>query len=206
MLARKRGRRTKGVTLGVLGATAATAGAYLGGHLAWRKGVNVDRHAWDHAPDDWTGVTLEAPLDDGVPVVVPAGDDSVRVVLMGDTVHAISDVCGHMGGPLHEGVLAAEGGAACVTCPWHGSAFRIDDGKVVHGPATAPQPAYDVRLEGDRLALRRRPTLDPATVEPATASTLAAMPQPDRQDNGQDNSQDNRADNSSTPATGALQA
>ena len=56
-IARKRGRRGAGVTLSVLGAAAATAGAYLGGHLAWRKGVNVDRHAWDHPSDDWVDVT-----------------------------------------------------------------------------------------------------------------------------------------------------
>ncbi len=168
-VARKRGKRLKGVTLGVLGATAATAGAYLGGHLVWRKGVNIDRHAWDHQPDDWVGTTLASPLEDGVPVTVAVGDDRVLVVRRGETIHAISDVCGHMGGPLHEG----ESSAGCVSCPWHGSRFRVEDGAVVRGPATGPQPAYDVRLEGDRLALRRRPTLAPATLAPATASTLA---------------------------------
>jgi len=191
-VARKRGRRAKGVVLGVLGATAATAGAYLGGHLAWRKGVNVDRHAWDHAPDDWVGTDLEAPLDDGVPVVVAVGDDQVLVVRRGGVVHAISDRCGHAGGPLHEGELAD----GCVTCPWHQSRFRLDDGAAVHGPATGPQPGYDVRLEGGRLALRRRPTVTPTTVDPATAATLA------HEANGQESS----ATNSSTPSTGALQA
>jgi nitrite reductase/ring-hydroxylating ferredoxin subunit len=28
---------------------------------------------------------------------------------------------------------------------WHGSVFRITDGSVARGPATAPQPAFDVR-------------------------------------------------------------
>jgi nitrite reductase/ring-hydroxylating ferredoxin subunit/uncharacterized membrane protein len=196
-VARKRGRRVKGVTLGVLGATAATVGAYLGGHLAWRKGVNVDRHAWDHPSDDWIGVTLEASLVDGEPTVVAVGDDTVLVVRDGDVIHALSDVCSHMGGPLHEG--GVEDG--CVTCPWHQSSFRLEDGSVVHGPATGPQPAYDVRLEGDRLALRRRPTVTPTTVAPATASTLAHEG-PAKEGNGQESA----ATNSSTPSTGALQA
>ena len=32
----------------------------------------------------------------------------------------------------------------CLTCPWHGSVFRVADGAVVRGPATAPQPAFEV--------------------------------------------------------------
>jgi nitrite reductase/ring-hydroxylating ferredoxin subunit len=191
-VARKRGHRAKGVVLGFMGAGAATAGAYLGGHLVWRKGVNIDRHAWDHAPDDWVGMTLEAPLEDDTPMIVDVGDDKVLVVRRGSIIHAISDVCGHAGGPLHDGEVAAD----CVTCPWHASSFRLDDGAVVHGPATGPQPAYDVRLEGDRLALRRRATRAAASVEPATEATLG----PDG------NGQDNWASNSSTSPTGTLQA
>jgi Rieske [2Fe-2S] domain len=30
----------------------------------------------------------------------------------------------------------------CLTCPWHGSVFRLADGSVARGPATAPQPAF----------------------------------------------------------------
>ncbi len=166
-VARKRGHRGKGVTLGVLGAAAATAGAYLGGHLAWRKGVNVDRHAWDHPSDEWSDVAADPALADGDPVVVGVGDDKVLVVagdgtIAGPDLTAISDVCSHMGGPLHEGEVAA----GCATCPWHGSQFRLVDGSVVHGPATGPQPAYDVRRSGDRLALRRRRVLAPPEVVP----------------------------------------
>ena len=39
-------------------------------------------------------------------------------------------------------------------CPWHGSMFRLDDGGVEQGPATAPQPAYDVREENGRIQVR----------------------------------------------------
>ena len=59
---RLRGRRAKGVVLSFLGAAAATAGAYLGGHLAWRKGVNVSRHAWQESKEDWTDVAAEEEL------------------------------------------------------------------------------------------------------------------------------------------------
>ncbi|MFB7214076.1 Rieske (2Fe-2S) protein, partial [Streptomyces sp. NPDC056255] len=36
----------------------------------------------------------------------------------------------------------------CVTCPWHGSVFRLSDGWNVGGPATAPQPTFDTRTDG----------------------------------------------------------
>lgn len=151
--ARRNGNHWRGVLLGLLGAGAATASAYLGGHLAWRKGVNVDRHAWEHPSDEWIDVAALEDLDEDKPTAVTAGDDTVLLVRGAHAVQAISDVCSHMGGPLHEGPY--EDG--CVTCPWHGSVFRVIDGAVVHGPATAPQPAYDVRVEGGRVSVRRTP-------------------------------------------------
>lgn len=152
-LARRRGDHRRGVALGLLGGAVATGSAYVGGHLAWRNGVNVDRHAWYHRPTDWTDVGAAADLQpDGPPIAVAVGED--RVLLRrdgGGAVGAISDVCGHAGGPLHEGTIER----GCVTCPWHGSVFRLDDGRVVHGPATGPQPVYEVQVAAGRVSVRR---------------------------------------------------
>ncbi|MGH9136367.1 MAG: DUF2231 domain-containing protein, partial [Acidimicrobiales bacterium] len=41
-VARRRGRRARGVLLGLAGATAATVGGYLGGYLVYRRGVGVE--------------------------------------------------------------------------------------------------------------------------------------------------------------------
>jgi nitrite reductase/ring-hydroxylating ferredoxin subunit/uncharacterized membrane protein len=150
-LARRRGDHGKGVVLGLIGGTAATGSAYLGGHLAWRRGVNVDRHAFLHPSHEWVDVGAEADLVDGQPVTVTAGEDTVFVVRQGKAIFAISDVCGHAGGPLHDGDLAD----GCITCPWHGSVFRVDGGDVVHGPATAPQPRYEVQVADGRVSVRR---------------------------------------------------
>ena len=46
------------------------------------------------------------------------------------------------GGELADGYL---------TCPWHGSMFRLTDGSVARGPATAPQPAFEVREVGSAI-------------------------------------------------------
>ena len=158
--ARRRGSWGKGVALGFLGAGAASVGGYLGAHLVYRKGVGADRNAWKEEATDWVDVGEQAELQPGEHRVVKVGDDDVLLarrgigdVSSGPELSAISNVCGHAGGPLDEGEFDAEG---CVTCPWHGSVFRLDGGHVVHGPATGHQPAYDVRAEDGRLAVRRR--------------------------------------------------
>jgi nitrite reductase/ring-hydroxylating ferredoxin subunit len=65
-------------------------------------------------------------------------------------VHALADRCAHRGGALHEGELAGD----CVECPLHGSLFRLEDGSVERGPSAYPQPVYDVRVQGGRIAVR----------------------------------------------------
>ena len=57
-------------------------------------------------------------------------------------VYALSDRCSHRGGPLHEGELRD----GCVTCPLHGSVFKLEDGSVVQGPAAYPQPRWETRV------------------------------------------------------------
>jgi nitrite reductase/ring-hydroxylating ferredoxin subunit/uncharacterized membrane protein len=156
--ARRRGRRGRGVLLGFMGAGAASVGGYLGGHLVYRKGVGPDRNAWKHGGDEWVELDDELALvGDESPRVVKVGDDDVLVVRQGAAYVAVSNVCGHAGGPLDEGTFDDNG---CVTCPWHGSVFRLRDGHVVHGPATGNQPRYDVRPgRNGKLSIRRvKPT------------------------------------------------
>ncbi len=46
--------------------------------------------------------------------------------------------------------MSAATGIVRVVCPWHGSEFRLDDGCVVHGPATAAVPRFETRVvDGD---------------------------------------------------------
>ncbi|MGI9033810.1 MAG: Rieske 2Fe-2S domain-containing protein [Acidimicrobiales bacterium] len=151
-LARRGGYRRRGVTLGLLGATVATVGGYLGGHLAYRQGVNVDRNAWDEGPADWVDAVAEADLADDAPATATVGDLTVLLLRQGGSIVALGDTCSHAGGPLHEGSISD----GCVTCPWHGSTFRLSDGAAVHGPATAPQPAFDIRVHDGTVQVRRR--------------------------------------------------
>lgn len=149
-LARRRGARSRGLALSFLGAALATAGGYLGGHLSYTQGVNVNRNAWEEGLEEWTDVLDGSALVEGAPAVVHAGGADILLVRSGGQISGLADRCGHAGGPLHEGSFEGD----CVTCPWHQSTFRLADGKVVHGPATVPQPAFQARSEGGRILLR----------------------------------------------------
>jgi nitrite reductase/ring-hydroxylating ferredoxin subunit len=59
--------------------------------------------------------------------------------------------CGHETAPLGEGKVVGSGSDACVVCPWHGSVFRLSDGKVMHGPAASDQPVLRVRVTAGQV-------------------------------------------------------
>ena len=83
---------------------------------------------------------------DGVDVMIAKQDGRL---------YALANRCSHRGGPLADGEL--EDG--CVTCPWHGSAFRLADGGIERGPASVPQPAYEARVSDGQIEVRQ--TTDP---------------------------------------------
>jgi len=160
LAARANGRPGYGRLLSGGGLAMATAGAYLGGHLALRLGAGAS-HAEQvgHLSGlGWHDLCPVGDLPDRRPVRRQLGYLSLLVYRHGAEVDVLSDRCSHLGGPLHQGRIIVERGAACVVCPWHGSVFMIADGTVVHGPATARQPAFETRVTADgRVELRPRP-------------------------------------------------
>jgi nitrite reductase/ring-hydroxylating ferredoxin subunit len=62
--------------------------------------------------------------------------------------YAIGNKCTHRGCKLSDGILK-EGGV--VECSCHGSNFDLKTGNVVKGPATMPEPAFQVKVQGDDL-------------------------------------------------------
>lgn len=97
----------------------------------------------------WHYLMTSADLPEGTPVHHMLGEVPVVAIRAGGTVHVLADRCSHMSGPLSDGKLAD----GCLTCPWHGSVFRIADGSVVHGPATTPQPAFQTREVGGAIQI-----------------------------------------------------
>jgi nitrite reductase/ring-hydroxylating ferredoxin subunit len=82
-----------------------------------------------------------ADLPEGTPVRQMLGEVPVGAIRTNGTIHVLADRSSHVSGLLSGGELAD----GCLTCPWHGSVFRVADGSVARGPATAPQPAFETR-------------------------------------------------------------
>ncbi|MEA2557702.1 MAG: hypothetical protein QOG88_1240, partial [Actinomycetota bacterium] len=151
--ARRRGKRGIGVGLGMLAGGIATGTAYLGGHLVYSRGVGVDNTAFDRVPARWTKVLDDAEqLMEGTPLLTEVKNVPIFLVRNPDGVDALHNRCTHRGGPLHKGVVKD----GTVTCPWHESCFRLSDGAVLQGPATAPQPTYEARIVDGAVEVRRR--------------------------------------------------
>jgi nitrite reductase/ring-hydroxylating ferredoxin subunit/uncharacterized membrane protein len=172
LIARLTGFGKAGKLLSASGLTAATVGGYLGGHLALRLGAGAS-HAepiGHLAGLGWHDLCPIDDLPDGRPVRRQLGYLSLFVLRRGPEVSVLADHCAHLGGPLHQGrvVSDAKGVSAdsasadgdCVTCPWHGSTFRVSDGSVVHGPATARQPSFRCQTTQDGMVQLQPRTLD----------------------------------------------
>jgi len=154
LVARRRGSRAVGRAFSLAGMTTLLAGGYLGGHLTYAEGVGVNNAFYQHAPEDWTAVMDASALSEGSPAKVTVGDATVLLYKSAGRIYAIGSRCSHAGGPLEEGKI--DDADRCVQCPWHGSVFRLEDGSVVHGPASVPQAAYDTRLTDGRIEIRVR--------------------------------------------------
>jgi nitrite reductase/ring-hydroxylating ferredoxin subunit/uncharacterized membrane protein len=153
LLARSTGRAGSGRALSLAGLAAGTAGGFLGRHLAFPMGAGAS-HAEPviHlAPLGWHDLCPLSELPDGRVTRRSLGYLSLVVLRDGAAISVLDDQCAHLGGPLHQGELTEVNGRPCIVCPWHGSTFRLADGSVARGPATARQPAFEVRVTGGQV-------------------------------------------------------
>jgi nitrite reductase/ring-hydroxylating ferredoxin subunit/uncharacterized membrane protein len=138
--------------LRLAGLAAVAAGGFLGGHLAYRQSAGANQaepvpHLVEPGWHDLLSLAEFGELDDHKPVRRMLGDVPVVLIRDGARLHVLSDRCSHLSGPLSDG----EYHDGCLTCPWHGSTFRVSDGGVARGPATAPQPAFLTRTADGML-------------------------------------------------------
>ncbi|NBM18941.1 Rieske (2Fe-2S) protein [Streptomyces sp. GC420] len=166
--ARLRGREALGKSLGLAGLSVVGAGGALGGHLAYRQasGANHAEQVPHLVEPGWHRIGDVSEFPVGRAVRRRVGEVPVMVVRETEnTVHVLADRCSHMAGPLSEGEIAD----GCVTCPWHGSVFRLADGWNVRGPATSPQPAFDTRVVDGGVEARLRHLAAEAEAEAGAA-------------------------------------
>jgi nitrite reductase/ring-hydroxylating ferredoxin subunit/uncharacterized membrane protein len=151
LAARRRGRRKTGTALSLAGMTVMAVGGYLGGHLSLTKGVGAAETVFDPGPTEWTPAADASLLSESRPQRVIVDDTPVVLVREGENIFAIHDRCSHRGCSLSEGSLEGQE----IVCSCHGSRFSLRDGAVKQGPATSPQPAFQVRVENGRVEVRR---------------------------------------------------
>jgi nitrite reductase/ring-hydroxylating ferredoxin subunit/uncharacterized membrane protein len=150
---KKKKTRQTGIALSMLGFAIANASAYLGGHLVFGEQIGIDHTATADAskPEEFTRVASATDLQEGTPKRVVTKDGvAICMLRRGNDIHAITDTCSHLGGPLSEGKL--EGNV--IQCPWHGSRFDVTDGHVVDGPATFPARRFEVRVVNGEVEVR----------------------------------------------------
>lgn len=156
LVARLRGRHAAGRTLGYLGLTAVSGGAYLGGHLAYKQGAAVNQGAPElrRIEGGWHPIGELASLPETTLVTRQVDDVAVIVYRDGDETTVMLERCAHQSGPLGEGEVTQVNGRTCVICPWHGSTFSLDGGEVVHGPAGTDQQVLPTRVVDGMLQTR----------------------------------------------------
>src|SRR5690348_2026997 len=75
---------------------------------------------------------------------------------------AFSDHCTHRGGPLSDGALVG----CTVQCPWHGSQFDVNTGRVVAGPAEHQIEIIPFEVRGGEVYVMPRSSNDQSSTGP----------------------------------------
>ncbi len=160
LVARGKGRGGLGRVLSYSGLGIATASASIGGHMSYSQSSGAS-HAATAAralTTDWIDL---GPLDDlpeGRPALRTGEGNGSAVPLVavrrGARVDVFVGSCSHLSGPLYEGAVEEVRGHTCLVCPWHGSAFDLDNGEARRGPAANLQEKLEVRMEAGRVMAR----------------------------------------------------
>ncbi|MDQ5824527.1 MAG: non-heme iron oxygenase ferredoxin subunit [Chloroflexota bacterium] len=148
------GKKNRGVarSLSAGGYVLNAAAAYVAGELVYNLGQAVNRDAWVDGPNKFTDVASLEELREGEMVKVDYDGRPIVLLQHDDGIHAFEGTCPHYGCGLWEGKLDDH----TLTCQCHGSQFDVRDGSLLHGPATAPVPSYDVRRRMGRVQIRMR--------------------------------------------------
>lgn len=144
---RRNGSRQAGRLTGIAGFSALMLGAYLGGHLVFGERIGVDHAVVELPPTGFVPVLAEDQLPEKTPTQAKAGDVPVLLVRYEGQIYALLDTCAHLGCSLADGNLQDRS----IVCPCHGSRFSLDDGTLLNGPATFPEPKFEARVRDGQI-------------------------------------------------------
>lgn len=100
--------------------------------------------------DGFYVVAATSELAEGGQMYVELNGEEILLCRHQEKFYAISYFCSHAefgleGGDLKDG---------CITCPYHGAEFKLDDGSVAAPPAWEPIKTYAVLVEDDTVAIK----------------------------------------------------
>ena len=102
-------------------------------------------------PPGFVPVASVADIPPGAMKCVAIDRERVLVANVEGTFYAIGDMCGHRRAPLSAGQLDGY----LVECPLHYAIFDVRTGKFIDGPLSADVPAYETRVDGDTVLVKR---------------------------------------------------
>jgi nitrite reductase/ring-hydroxylating ferredoxin subunit/uncharacterized membrane protein len=156
----KWGRRL-GLPLSLIGFGGLLYAGWLGGTLVYRNQIGVDHRGPNATRWRETGALRGEP---GTPVQVGTMEEfdtpgqmklvhlnghRIVVAREDDQIVAFQDHCTHKWAALSDGALAC----GVITCPWHGSQFNVQDGRIVSGPAEEQIRIYPVQVREGAIEL-----------------------------------------------------
>jgi nitrite reductase/ring-hydroxylating ferredoxin subunit/uncharacterized membrane protein len=148
---RRRGRHVRGIAVSAIGYGITVGSGYLGGALVFESGIGIDQSGKRLHTPDWTPVLPLDSLHDGKPQRVEVGGVGLVLCRNGDgQVSAFGEFCPHLAAPMADGWIDR----GRIVCPWHGSRFDVESGEVLRGPAAAPLPCYQTRINDGMIELR----------------------------------------------------
>jgi nitrite reductase/ring-hydroxylating ferredoxin subunit/uncharacterized membrane protein len=150
--ARSSKNRPLGRKLALFGFSTLTLGAFFGGDLSYRLKVGTKHGEIRKHAETFVPIMNADELPEGQMMRVMVDELPVLLLRRGERVYAIAETCSHMGGPLAEGELLDDN---TVVCPWHGSRFSLETGKVMDGPSAYSQTGYEARIFNQKVELRR---------------------------------------------------
>jgi nitrite reductase/ring-hydroxylating ferredoxin subunit/uncharacterized membrane protein len=134
------------ILLSALGVVGILFSGWLGATLVYRNQIGIDhRYAnagkWkERTLDSWERPVLNTKeLSEGQMMLAHIEGERVAIGKCEQGMAAFSDHCTHKGGPLSDGALIG----CTVQCPWHGSQFDVQTGRVVAGPAEEKIATYE---------------------------------------------------------------
>ena len=151
--ARRGGARRLGLVASFAGYGLVGLAGYVGGELAFGMQLGVKHTVIPVDPlQKFVRALDAADLTDGVMHAAQINQLPVLITRIEGKTRAVSGACTHRGAPLGEGEQVGH----CVRCPWHGSRFSLDDGRIEEGPATFPLVLYETQVTDGGVSVRNR--------------------------------------------------